>query len=138
MTETVTIGTDTLLKHLGHLLAVNGNLTPGIAPNGEAGLRLTAIVLHCQDCDADIGVLTMPTAPLHMTGTTVIWYEHEPTVPDDYASGWVAHAVLSDGTLSWPMGAGTYPNKADAETDATRIAWTSTGPVLSGEGGGHE
>ena len=57
--------------------------------------------------------------PLHMTGVVVMDYPGD----DDDPPGWVAHAMLSDGTLTWPMGATSYSDKADADAEALRIRW---------------
>jgi hypothetical protein len=66
-------------------------------------------------------------APLTLAGTEVI-----PVGPphyDDEPAGWVAHARLSDGTLSWPAGAPVRPTREAAERDARWVVMATTGPV---------
>lgn len=56
-----------------------------------------------------------------MIGVTVIWCDSDG--PGHYPSGWVAHAVLSDGTYAWPHGASPYTHKALAQSEALSIRW---------------
>jgi hypothetical protein len=57
----------------------------------------------------------------HMIGVTVV---------TDDANGYVAHAVLDDGTLSCPMGAGVWTLWNDAAAEALLIRWRDGGPVI--------
>ena len=62
---------------------------------------------------------------VHMIGVTVIWHLGD----EDDEAGWAPHAILSDGTLSWPMGSKTWDNWDDACYACLGIRWVGGGPV---------
>jgi hypothetical protein len=66
--------------------------------------------------------------PLKMVGTVVLYVE--PVDGDLHGAGFVAHAKLSDGTFSWPMGADVYALKADAEKEAKLVKMDDGGPFI--------
>jgi len=76
-----------------------------------------------------------------MVGTEVIHVDAEPGPEgkpwEGQPPGYVAHAKLSDGTLSWPMGAKIQWTLAEAQVDTKYIRWTATGPEMSEEYFGH-
>jgi hypothetical protein len=69
---------------------------------------------------------TIPPDNVHMVGVKTIHVE----ATEEHDSGWVAHAVLSDDTFSWPMGARVYDTSGGADRECLMIRWRNHGPVI--------